>query len=387
LILVYTDDPERGGVAQYNHALLLALAGSGYRVACAQAPSSSPLIGAQMAAGVDHHWLPYDAQGSTFRRSLEDMATPRMLFELTRPALVIFSDCCPVSNLAARHAAMALRIPFVVVIGFVAEYLAKSAGSYLGPLSRHYAAAREVIAVSDENLRLLRSHFGLAADRGRVVHYGRPPEFFAPRDPARRAQLRSELGVPADAVVSLTAARLTPLKGYRHQIAAMERLEAGGALAKSFFVWLGEGEERASLEREIRRKGWGRLVALPGHRWNMAEWYDLADLYVLPSESEGMPLSIMEAMAKSLPVIASAISGIPEELGPCGRLIPDPKAHPEEASREMARTIRLWTEDPDLRRAAGDACHDRAGLFFRESTMIQRTLEIVARSASVPAPG
>lgn len=218
------------------------------------------------------------------------------------------------------------------------------------------------------------------------MHYGRPPEFFAPRDPAWRARLRSELGIPADAVVSLTAARLTPLKGYRHQISAMERLESGGALANSFFVWLGEGEQRAALEHEIGRRGWGRLIALPGHRWNMAEWYDLADLYVLPSESEGMPLSIMEAMAKSLPVIASAISGIPEELGPSGRLIPDPKAHPEEASRELARTIRLWTEDPGLRRITGAACRDRAERLFRESTMIQKTLEIVAGSVPSPAP-
>ncbi len=378
LVLIFTDDPERGGVAQYNHALLLALVGSGFRAACAQAPSNSPLIDAQRAAGVEHHWLPYDAQGTEFSVSIRDMATPKAIFESARPALIIFSDCCPVSNLAAKHAAMALRIPFVIVVGFVAEYLVGQSRGLLGLVQRHYARARAVIAVSEENLQLLRRGFGLADDRGTVIHYGRPEAFFAAPDPVRRRRLRAELGIPEGAVVALTAARLASTKGYQYQIAAIEELDRRGALANNRFVWLGEGEQRAALEQEIRRHHWETTVTLAGQRWDMPEWYDISDLYLLPSENEGMPLSIMEAMAKSLPVIASAISGIPEELGATGKLLPDPKVRRRHAVQELARTIELWTRDAELRLRIGAACRQRAELLFREESMLGKTLAIVS---------
>jgi glycosyltransferase involved in cell wall biosynthesis len=380
LVLIFTDDPERGGVAQYNHALLLALAETGLRAACAQAPSESPLIETQRAAGVEHHWLPYDARGADFSVSLTDMATPRAIFEATRPALIVFSDCCPVSNLAAKHAAMAMRIPFVVVVGFAAEYLVEQSRDFLGVIRRHYASARALIAVSEENLQLLRGRFGLAPNKGTVIHYGRPAAFFSPGDPALRQRMRAELGIPEAAVVALTAARLASIKGHQYQIAAIEELDRRGALANNHFVWLGEGEQRAALEREIRRHHWEDRITLAGHRWNMPDWYDISDLYILASENEGMPLSIMEAMAKSLPVIATAISGIPEELGPTGKLLPDPKVRRGDAVHELARTIDLWTRNAALRRQIGAACRQRAELLFREETMLEKTLAIVVEA-------
>lgn len=178
-IVLFTDDPDQGGVAQYNHALLLALVRSGYRTDCIQPRSGSPLAAAQQAEGVEHHWLPYETGGKNFARTLTDMATPKALFHAIQPDLIVFSDCCPVSNLAARHTAMALRIPYVIVVGFAADYLAEDSRSYLGVIARHYAQAREVIAVSEDNLQILRRSFGLAPDRGVVVHYGRPKEYLS----------------------------------------------------------------------------------------------------------------------------------------------------------------------------------------------------------------
>jgi glycosyltransferase involved in cell wall biosynthesis len=90
-----------------------------------------------------------------------------------------------------------------------------------------------------------------------------------------------------------------------------------------------------------------------------------------------MPLSIMEAMAKALPVAASGVSGIPEELGPTGKLLPDPRTRREDAIRELSRTIELWTRDPDLRRRTGAACRERALELFREETMLSRTLDLL----------
>lgn len=383
-ILLYTDDPERGGVAQYNHALLMEIAARHWTAICVQTASKSPLVEAQHAAGVIHSWLPYDT-AAEFGRTIVDMDTPRAIFERQRPDLILFSDCCPVSNLGARQAALALRIPFVIVVGFAAAYLARQFAPCLSILSRHYAAAREVIAVSGENLQLLRTHFGLLPDRGSVIHYGRPEVFFEPTDPVRRKKLRNQLAVHEKTVVALTTARLARLKGHHHQLAALRQLLKSGRGDNLHLLWVGDGDQRHALEVSIRQLGLHSRVTLLGHRWDTAAWYDAADFFLLPTDYEGMPLAIMEAMAKSLPVVASAVSGIPEELGPTGRLLPDPAVDANATVTALAATFSEWSEDATLRRRLGKAAHDRAGELFRESRMLERTLALVETHLPTPS--
>ena len=99
-----------------------------------------------------------------------------------------------------------------------------------------------------------------------------------------------------------------------------------------------------------------------------------------------MPLAVMEAMAKGLPVVASAVSGIPEELGATGQLLPDPRQHCNQAVLTLAQTIVLWTQQAKIRRQVGAACRARAELMFREELMVRRTLDVVARViAQAPA--
>jgi predicted O-linked N-acetylglucosamine transferase (SPINDLY family)/glycosyltransferase involved in cell wall biosynthesis len=384
-VLLYTDDPELGGVAQYNHSLATGLVAAGYRVTCVQTAASGPLVQQQRALGVQHRWIPYDTK-KEFARTLEDQTPAREIFAATNPDLVIFSDCCPLSNLAAREAAFRLGIPYVVVVGFVGAYLADRFKALLGQLAHQYAAARAVVAVSQENLDLLHNRFGLPADCGQVIHYGRPEEFFTPRDEAVRARLRGELALPADAVVCFTAARLDAVKGYLYQVVAAKHLVAMPGNEKLHFAWAGGGDQRAALEQAIASSGLTGRVHLLGHRWDVADWYDAADIFVLPSDLEGMPLAIMEAMAKGLPVVASAVSGIPEELGATGQLLPAGAQNPAALVNQLVRTLRLWTGDANLRAILGKASRLRAEELFRESLMLERTLELVRAHAVAPAP-
>lgn len=377
-ILLWTDDPQHGGVAQYNHSVLCGLAAAGYRTACAQTRCENPLVQRQRELGVEHHWIPYDTK-SDFARTQQDRTSAQRILAEAQPDLVIFSDCCPLSNLAARDAAIAAGVPYIVVVGFVGAYLADRSQHLIGRLASHYAQAGAVVAVSQENLDLLRARFGLAGDAGQVIHYGRPDAFFAPRDAAVRARLRGELNLPADAVLSLTTARLTEAKGFLYQIAAAKRLATMPGGRRLHFAWCGEGEQRAEIERAIADHGLSERVHLLGHRWDVAAWYDAADIFVLPSEVEGMPLAIMEAMAKGLPVIATAVSGIPEELGDTGQLLPAASAGRTALVKQLARTLHAWTQDAALRTRTGAAGRARAEAMFREPLMLERTLALVSR--------
>lgn len=375
-VLLYTDDPDGGGVAHYNHSLMAGLVAAGFRVTCAQTECAGPLVLQQRALGIRHHWIPYDTK-KEFARTLEDTASAGRILEETRPDLVVFSDCCPVSNFAAREAARQTGVPYVVVVGFVGEYLAGRFREHLGRLARHYAEARAVVAVSRENLDLLHSHFGLPAEAGTVIHYGRPERFFAPCNEAVRARLRAELRLPKYAVVAFTAARLSRVKGYLYQVAALRQLDARPGGGRLHLVWAGDGEQRPELERAIAGAGLGGRIHLLGRRWDVADWLDAADIFVLPSEREGMPLAIMEAMAKGLPVVATAVSGIPEELGGTGHLLPAPAPDPTELVGQLATVLHAWSGDAALRRQVGEAGRHRARRMFREATMIGHTVALI----------
>lgn len=375
-ILLYSDDPEFGGVAQWNHNILLALAKAGYRLTCVQTRCDSPLVKEREAVGIRHQWLDYDT-GKEFARTLQDRTHAERIFQADRPDLVIFADCCPLSNLAARQVALDTAIPYVTVVHFVGEYLARNFAAYLPALAKQHTAARAVIAVSKNNLDLLRQHFGTPANHGVVIHNGRPPRFFAPIDPAVRQRLRAEQNIPADAVVCFTAARLTEIKGFAYQIEAIKLLKKKMGLKNLYFVWAGDGDQRVAMTKQISELGVQDHVRLLGHRWDIADWYDAADIFVLPSQLEGMPLSIMEAMAKGVPVIATAVSGTPEELGDTGKLLPNPLQDGEGVIRELAKTIEAWAKDSALRAEQGRLGKARAEELFRESLMVERTLALV----------
>lgn len=378
-ILFFTDDPEGGGVAQYNHAVLCALAARGYRVTCVQTRADNPLIRRQAEAGVLHDWLNFDT-GSDFRRTLVNAEDADHFLHDHAPDLVVFSNGCPFSHFAAKQAAIRRQVPYVVVEGFVATYLANKFHELLEELGRHYAQAQAVIAVSHENLQLLHRCFRLPRGMGRVIYYGRPASYFQAPDPSTRNRLRTAWGIPADAVLGFTAARLDPIKGYQYQVAAIERLQRTVLWPRLYFAWAGTGVAEAQIREDVRLRGASDHVRFLGRRWDVPDCLAAADIYLHPSEAEGMPLAVMEAMARGLPVIASAVSGIPEELGPTGKLLPAPAGNAPAAVAALATTVEQWAGDDALRQAVGSACRARAEELFREERMVAQTLEVINRA-------
>ncbi len=383
-VLVYTDDPGEGGVAVYASRLALGLAGLGYSTAIAQSAARLPSLVASRP-GIEHFWIPFDTRLDP-ERNLTDTAAAVSVLEQARPDVVVFANCAPVSQVAATVAAADRGIPFVIVEGFAAK-----PGPLLPPQAwmLHYQKllyerARAVIAVSHDNLALLRNHCGLHPRKGEVIHYGRPAEFFLPRDAAVRDRIRKDFKIPEDAVVCLTTARFAEVKGFGHQIAALRRLRGSAAWDSLWFIWAGEGHLREPCLRELREAELSDRVVLPGHVDDIAGLLDAADVFVLPSHFEGMPLSIMEAMAKGLAVAASSVSGIPEEMGSTGRLLPDPNIDPSATVTALADTLAAWATDPAAVEACGAAARERAKELFREERMLRQTASVIER-AVLPA--
>jgi colanic acid/amylovoran biosynthesis glycosyltransferase len=129
--------------------------------------------------------------------------------------------------------------------------------------------------------------------------------------------------VPARSTEFVCVARLSAQKGLPLLIAACERLRAAGEQFSLTIV--GDGEMRGAVENDIRRRKLDDVVSLVGVRTSAEIRNHLlsARAFVLPSFAEGLPVVIMEALALSRPVIATAIAGIPELVdNECGWLIP-----------------------------------------------------------------
>ena len=378
-ILLYTDDAQWGGVAQYNHAILCALAAAGYAVTCVQGPAQNDLKQREAELGVRHCWLDYDPSFNV-ERMLNHSEDAERIFREQKPDLILFSNGMPVSHLAARRSAIRMGIRFLVVEGLAAPYLADTFRPYLPELAEQYARARAVIAVSQDNLHWLHELFGLPRHKGQVIHYGRPASFFQQPDPSVRSQLRAAWGIPESAILCFTAGRLHPLKGYQYQLDAISRLRDTAVWQQLYFAWAGVGQLQEPIVKWLLDNGVQDHVKLLGQCSNVAGWLDAADMFVLPTEAEGMPLAVMEAMAKGLPVMASTVNGIPEELGPTGLLLPDPTTDAKQTVAALASAIQVWAIDADLRRRIGNECRSRALSLFRAERMIDETLEVVERA-------
>lgn len=378
-VLVYSDDLGLGGVAQYNHALLCGLAQRGHPVTCVRAGGDNPLSQREAALGVRHFWLDFDPT-QDFGRTVTNRDDARRAFaSCAGTDLVVFSNSCPVANFAAKEAALELGLPFVVVENFASISLAQRFSRILDGLARHYAAARAVAAVSHENHELLCRHFHLPVGKGTVIYYGRPPRFFLPPDPQVRERLRHEINVEPEAILCLSTARLDPIKGYSILLAAIERLRQSPAWPNLQFVWLGDGTLRDELTAKIRQLGIEAKVHMLGWRWDVEHWLDAADMLILPSLAEGMPLAVIEAMAKGLPVIASEVSGIPEAVGSAGRLLPNPR-FARGTVEALAAAVAELVQDPSLRRRLGLSCQERARFLFQEDRMLKETYALLDRA-------
>jgi len=166
--------------------------------------------------------------------------------------------------------------------------------------------AHRVFSVSRHLKELHCRRTGFNPGRIAVIHNGVDSQRFFP-DPASRARMREELRLSADEFCIGCVGNLLPVKS---QITVLEAIgELGDKLGNWRLAMIGEGPERAGLERFIADRGWEGRIQLLGTSERVPEFLNAMDLYILPSVAEGISNSLLEAMSTGLPVIASAVGG------------------------------------------------------------------------------
>ena len=203
------------------------------------------------------------------------------------------------------------------------------------------------IPVSDDLQRWLRQVVGVPDAKTLMIANGVDTERFAPR---RRAVERREFVIG-------TVGRIQDVKNHSGLIDAFMRLrEMLPAHADRLrLAIVGSGPLLERVTEQVRAAGLQHVVWLPGSRTDIPELMADFDVFVLPSIAEGTPVTILEAMACGLPVVASRVGGIPEvvEEGVTGLMAP-----PSDADA-LARALASYVTDPQLAARHGAAGRER----------------------------
>jgi colanic acid/amylovoran biosynthesis glycosyltransferase len=249
-------------------------------------------------------------------------------------------------------------------------------------LAEKFAASRFLCAISEygrgEVLRLAgRAVDRVAEDRVEVARLGIDPAEFAPpvRSAVRETGARLEI---------LMVGRLAAVKAPLLLLAAIRRLLAAGGGDQPDegstglrLRWAGDGPLRSEAEAYISAHGLEPYVNLEGNcsEDRVRALYRETDLFVLPSEAEGIPVVLMEAMAMEIPCVATRITGIPELIGhgEDGWLVPSG----DEA--ELARAIAHLMDRPELRERLGRAGRARVIRDYNLATNVERLAGIFRR--------
>ncbi len=176
-----------------------------------------------------------------------------------------------------------------------------------------------IITISEANRELMQAKYGLSREQIQVLRCGIRTAFFSPPE-ASKAQEGSE---SPRTLKLVTIGRLEKVKAQQHLIVALGHLVQSGRQAHLTII--GEGPERARLERLIREYELEPNVTLTGSlpQDEVQRTLSESDLYLSTSESEGIPISCMEAMAMQLPIVAFTLPGLEELLRhrDCGLLV------------------------------------------------------------------
>jgi len=262
--------------------------------------------------------------------------------------------------LGCRYGVAAAKISRVPAIVATLHLYAPVADARFGWLKQCAQAAMidQYIAVSRGVKENLCKDLGTPDSKVRVVHNGIRLTAF---ERAANAGLRDKLTEGRDLPVVFTPARLHAQKGHTYL------LQAAAQVPDAIFVLAGDGPERSALEELCLRLGLEDRVRFLGRREDIPELLATCDLFVLPSLYEGLPLSVLEAMASGKPVVATGVGGTDEVVvhGSTGKLVP-----PMDVTA-LAVAIGAMLRDQAMAARFGEAGRKRVAQLFSAEVMVR----------------
>ena len=311
-------------------------------------------------------------------RERRHMATLRNFAQAGRLALRLEADGARHVHAAFAHAPASVAHFVHLLTGLPFSFSAHAKDIYTSPpdlLARKVADASFVLTCSGSAASALAAIAGPDAAKVLLAYHGVDTERFAPpgapptpgsptawasgaSEPAQAGPARAPLRV-------LAVGRLVAKKGYPVLFEALARLVRRGEPLT--LTVIGEGADRRELEAMVDRLGLSALVRFLGARSHqqVAAAYPEADVFVQASvvlgngDRDGVPNSLLEAMASGLAVVASEVAGIPEVVAPgCGVLVPPGD------SRALAAALARLAHDPALRARLGRAARDHVAARF-----------------------
>ena len=271
----------------------------------------------------------------------------------------------PNSDMLGGVAARSLGIPVVSTIHAIewgGEGL-EQVKDRLGGMARRHCAAR-VVAPSEGARRHYLETGWDRPERVVTIHNG----VQGAAKPGAGSAVRAELGLrPGDLVVA-TLSKLRPEKAHDAAVGAAALLRERFPGLRLLIV--GDGGERPALERQAAALG--ETVRFAGYRADVMEVLDAVDVLVHPSRADAFPTTLLEAMAASVPVVATAVGGIPEIVadGQTGTLVTAPK--PEAFAAALAPLL----EDAELRGRLGAAGRARFERHFTAERWADRLRQL-----------
>lgn len=190
--------------------------------------------------------------------------------------------------------------------------------------------------------------------------------FAAPRD---RAAIRAELGLPAESLVIGTVGRMVPVKNHALLLDAFQLVAA--RVPTAHLLICGDGLLRQVTEARAEELGLAERVTFTGLRRDVPRVLAALDVFCLSSDSEGLPLAILEALAAGLPVVATAVGGVPELITEAvGRLAPP--AEPGPLADELVELL----GDEGLRAQLSQTAREVVARSYSIEAMVARYVEL-----------
>jgi len=243
----------------------------------------------------------------------------------------------------------------------------------------HWMCNDRVIAVSEATGRFHRTYNFVRRTRLDVIHNFVDYRRFAAVDENKRALVRAGFGVAPASLLIGSIADVIREKGLIHLVRALLPVRRVVPAARLLVVGGRSASYRAEIERAADQLGVASMITWAGWRSDVADIMQALDVFVLPSLEENFPLVIAEAMAAGLPVVATAVGGVPEcvSAGETGVLVP-----PADADALADALIGLL-RDASLRRRLGEAAQERVRRLFAPEVQVPRieaSLSLAARA-------